>query len=76
MGERVIGSSTQNGKTVTVWLGKGKTMRNPAKFIAEKDFYFGGKLIPNGTQCRQFETRDFGWTSYTGSDGKIHLAKE
>jgi hypothetical protein len=57
------------------WYGKNKTIKKPAKFIAAEDFYFGGKLIPKGSICKQFETTNFGWTVWIEPEGKTGLAR-
>ena len=57
--------------------GKDKTLKNPAKFIAEESFFFGGKTIPKGSWVEQFETLNFGWTKWIDyNTDKFHLAKE
>lgn len=61
---------------MTIWKGKGKKMAKAAKFVADKDFFFGGRLIPKGSECKQWETSNFGWTSWKDPTGALHLAKE
>jgi len=59
-----------------LWQGKGKKLDAPAKFTADKDFMFGGKLVAKGSEVKQWETQNFGWTSWRSPDGVLHLAKE
>lgn len=59
-----------------IWRGKRRTTDAPAKFVAERDFWFGGKMIPKGSRVKQFETTNFGWTHWVDPKGETHLAKE
>jgi hypothetical protein len=57
--------------------GKRCTMRKPARWTALNDFYsWGGRLIPKGSEIKQFETRNFGWTVWTEPNGAVHIAKQ
>ncbi len=58
------------------FLGKGRTQKNPAVFVAERTFWFGGREIPQGSICKQWETKNFGWTQWVEPDGAIHIANE
>lgn len=58
------------------WRGHRKTMANAAEFTADKDFFFGGQLIPKGSKVKQYETTNFGWTSWVDPKGEAHFAKE
>ena len=60
-----------------MWKGKGRTIKNKARFTAPKDFYFGGRLIRKGSEVEQFETRNFGITVWLEPKGHIrHFATE
>lgn len=57
--------------------GKNKTMSNPKRFTTPAEFVFGGKTIPAGSEVKQFETRNFGWTLWKSpSETKWHIARE
>ena len=60
------------------WRGKGRSFKRQAKFIAPHDFMFGGKLIPKGSEVKQCETENFGWTFWKESPDQKnwHIAKE
>lgn len=58
------------------WHGKGRTQTNPARFVNEKEFLFGGRTIPAGCKCTQYETRNFGWTIAKREGHPSIVAKE
>lgn len=49
------------------------TREKPYIFIPEKDFWFAGKHFKAGIECKQWETRNFGWCFQRQGD-KIVLA--
>lgn len=56
--------------------GSGLTIKNPAVWRNTFTVLFGGKTIPVGSELRQFETDNFGWTVWTDSEGNRGTAKE
>lgn len=58
------------------WRGKGKTFGRPAVFTAGKDFMFGGQVVVKWSVVKQFETKNFGFTSWVTPKGEKRLAKE
>lgn len=59
-----------------IFKGKGKTFDKPTIFTTEEEFLFGDRLIPAGSECKQFETMNYGWTIAKTPKGKQIIAKE
>ena len=56
--------------------GSGYKYPDKKEYILQHDISFGGKSIKAGTLVKQFETRDFGWTSWIDENGNHKLTRE
>ncbi len=48
------------------FIGKGKTIHNPARVTLTEPLYFGHGIFPAGCTVRAFETRNFGFVIREG----------
>jgi len=57
------------------WRGQKHTYKNPAVVKYDKDYFLpDGRVIPAGTEHKQWESANFGWCLWKDKDG-THLAK-
>jgi len=60
------------------FIGKGKTLRNPATILLTKTLYFGGGVFPAGCEIKAFEAQNGGYVIRQGEvpRGETKIARE
>lgn len=58
------------------FIGIGHDKSDPAKTITDQDYLWGNRLIPAGSETKQFETDVSSWVIWNQPDGAIGIKKQ